>query len=140
MERELIGHRQSRRDMVESYENYDRLTRTNRSEPRQWSNSGVRAVRLTPGDEYREFRASRNKPGAGLGLNQGRKELLAKWTLGKHSQDTLEESRSETPSLDERLVFRLVVSETALEIYINNRKLNDFSTTIYTLCCTFFLL
>merc|ERR1712117_710499 len=45
MERELIGHRQSRRDMAESYENYrflwntlyDRITRTNRSEPRQWS-------------------------------------------------------------------------------------------------------
>jgi len=76
MERELIGHRQSRRDMVESYENYDRLTRTNRSEPRQWSNSGVRAVRLTPGDEYREFRASRNKPGAGLGWTQPRKERV----------------------------------------------------------------
>ena len=47
---QLIGHRQSRRDMVESYENYDRVTRTNRSEPRQWSNSGTRdSSRLTAG-------------------------------------------------------------------------------------------
>merc|ERR1711923_567441 len=34
MERELLGHRQSRLDRVESYETYDRIRRNGRSESR----------------------------------------------------------------------------------------------------------
>merc|ERR1711950_62127 len=35
MEREMIGHKMSRREMVDSYEYYDRLTRRARSHVRQ---------------------------------------------------------------------------------------------------------
>merc|ERR1711863_162196 len=77
MERELVGHRQSRRDMVESYDTYDRLTRSGRSEPRQRGTSVISEVaassRLTAGDEYRTY-FRRAKPGAGLGWTQPRME------------------------------------------------------------------
>eukprot|EP00092_Neocalanus_flemingeri_P035987 GFUD01039185.1.p1 GENE.GFUD01039185.1~~GFUD01039185.1.p1 ORF type:complete len:173 (+),score=23.77 GFUD01039185.1:56-574(+) len=95
MDREMIGHRQSRKDMLESYSNFERQERQMRSEPRQRSNSGVRASRLTAGDEYRQpmnpqhyhektcsfgpsltrcpiFRS--NKPGAGIGWTEPRVE------------------------------------------------------------------
>jgi len=95
MEREMKGYRESRNEMLQSYENFETQERRMRSEPRQGSSSGVRASRLTAGDEYRQpmnpihyhergcsfgpsltrcpiFRS--NKPGAGLGWTEPRKE------------------------------------------------------------------
>eukprot|EP00092_Neocalanus_flemingeri_P035986 GFUD01039184.1.p1 GENE.GFUD01039184.1~~GFUD01039184.1.p1 ORF type:complete len:191 (+),score=33.81 GFUD01039184.1:57-575(+) len=95
MEREIIGHRESRKDMMESYEKFEKQERQMRSEPKQWTNSGVRASRLNAGDEYRQpmnpihyhektcsfgpsltrcpiFRS--NKPGAGIGWTEPRME------------------------------------------------------------------
>jgi len=73
MERELIGHRQSRRDMVESYEIYDRLHRSARSEPR--SRDSVRPS-LALGDSSSDYKTAirRYKPGSGLGATQPRME------------------------------------------------------------------
>merc|ERR1711936_1215730 len=51
MERELIGHKMSRRDMVDSYEYYDRLSRQGRSEARQ-----VRPRLSTGQPDYRQYR------------------------------------------------------------------------------------
>merc|ERR1712241_1020362 len=73
MERELVGHKMSRRDMVDSYEYYDRLTRQHRSEPRQqWSQAEQsRPARLTAGRLL-----TLNKPGGGLGWSQPRMESV----------------------------------------------------------------
>ena len=45
----MRGHRESRKDMMESYENFERQERRMRSEPRLRTNSGVRVSRLTAG-------------------------------------------------------------------------------------------
>merc|ERR1712227_251741 len=70
---QLIGHRQSRRDMVESYEIYDRLHRSARSEPR--SRDSVRPS-LALGDSSSDYKTAirRYKPGSGLGATQPRME------------------------------------------------------------------
>ena len=47
---QLLGHRQSRRDMVESYETYDRIKRSGRSEPRAARQSLAREMSLGPGE------------------------------------------------------------------------------------------
>merc|ERR1712154_167282 len=66
MEREMIGHKMSRREMVDSYEYYDRLTRRARSHVRQTPG-------FTAGEEYRQYR--RTKPSL-LGWTQPRKESV----------------------------------------------------------------
>merc|ERR1719430_953393 len=67
----MKGYRESRNEMLQSYENFETQERRMRSEPRQGSSSGVRASRLTAdssiyiltddhtnalykGDEYRQ--------------------------------------------------------------------------------------
>jgi len=52
MERELIGHRQARADMVESYDNYDRMKWRARTEPKPATCSGVSVSKLSAGHEY----------------------------------------------------------------------------------------
>merc|ERR1740124_125026 len=48
----MPGHRESRKDMMDSYENFEKQERRMRSEPRQYPNSGVRASRLTAALAY----------------------------------------------------------------------------------------
>jgi len=76
MERELIGHKMSRRDMVDSYEYYDRLTRQHRSEPRQWSQSDQQARPARPARLTAGRLLTLNKPGGGLGWSQPRMESV----------------------------------------------------------------
>merc|ERR1719318_974477 len=72
MDREIRGHRESRKEMLESYENFERQERRMKSEPRLRTNSGV--SRLTAGDESHKLR--RYKPGAGLGWTEPRMEYF----------------------------------------------------------------
>merc|ERR1712098_248888 len=69
MERELRGHRESRREMLESYENFDRQQRRMRSEPRQSTKSEVRVPRLTTVQRLRAI-----KPWSGIGWTEPRRE------------------------------------------------------------------
>lgn len=52
MEKEVIGHRQSRKDMLDSYEDQYQMKRRARMEPRPYTCSGVSVSRLSGGDEY----------------------------------------------------------------------------------------
>merc|ERR1712002_774006 len=69
MDREIVGHRLVRQDMLESIEYYDKQRRSARSEPKQEACTGLGATRLSEASSYL---ARCNKPGAGLGgLNRG---------------------------------------------------------------------
>jgi len=69
MERELRGHRESHREMLESYENFERQQRRMRSEPRQSTKSEVRVPRLTTVQRLRTI-----KPWSGIGWTEPRRE------------------------------------------------------------------
>merc|ERR1712071_108070 len=66
MDRELPGHRQTRNEMLESYENYDKQRWRAKTEPKQDRRSVVSATR--------EFQSSKYKPGAGIGWTEPRNE------------------------------------------------------------------
>jgi len=75
MERELLGHRQSRLDRVESYETYDRIRRNGRSESRAARQSMVKEMSLGPENEYKSY-CRRSRLGYGLGSSQPRMEHI----------------------------------------------------------------
>lgn len=77
MERELIGHRQSRRDMAESYEIYDRIRRNGRSETRtaRQSVSRAREMSMGPENDYKSY-CRRSRVGSGLGSSEPRMERV----------------------------------------------------------------
>merc|ERR1739848_435558 len=72
MERELPGHRQSRRDMLASYESFSQQERRHKSVPREVVLERARPPRTAVQEDVRLFR--RIKPGAGLGWTEPRME------------------------------------------------------------------
>merc|ERR1712244_128056 len=70
----MIGHKMSRREMVDSYEYYDRLTRRARSHVRQTPG-------FTAGEEYRQYR--RTKPSL---LGDSAQEGVSHW-IRRHQED-----------------------------------------------------
>merc|ERR1711936_354621 len=70
----MKGYRESRNEILQSYENFETQERRMRSEPRQGSSSGVRASRLTAGVTSQEQGWD--------GLSRGRSLSLVWWTEG----------------------------------------------------------